>query len=67
MKRLLLLLLLQLNFPLNLSDCLSGSAVVEEGGKRPESGTGRADQARERAGEQQVKEEKKIGQKTRML
>lgn len=31
----------------DFSDCLSGSPVVEEGGERPESGPGRADQARE--------------------
>lgn len=39
-----------------LSDCVSGSAVVEEGGERPESCSGGADQAREGAGEQQVDE-----------
>lgn len=39
-----------------VSGCVSGSAVVEEGGERPESCSGGADQACERAGEQQVDE-----------
>lgn len=39
-----------------LSGCVSGGAVVEEGGERPESCSGGADQACEGAGEQQVDE-----------